>query len=375
MKLYRLTIVAFLSFVAAFSALFLYRYHFYEDFGNGFIVGDWLINYEDGGFKRRGLSGSIMFFLQDITGVELTKLVLFFQLTSFLIFLTAFVALLWNKKIDWLYISLIISPLTFMAYLNDYGYLGRKEFLLFMLFAIYLVAYRKRNLSKSIATIFLIVISIFTLLHELFFFYISYFILADILLSRRFSLKMSALYFCSALLPIIGIILLGHNINEGESINLITDRGFQIAQHNIFIESTSMNAVSQIKEHALQYILYLVVWLFGLIHFGYFIRKRIPEFKKQLFVFLPLAITLTIPMFILAVDWGRWIQIHFVLLLLLLTTLLPSKSDQSDSVLNRQSFIGPVILIGIMCFWGMKHVYTGFYPGGMLRYFYSLAFG
>jgi hypothetical protein len=40
-----------------------------------YTQGDWLINYQDGGFKRRGLSGSIMFFLQDISALRLQSIV------------------------------------------------------------------------------------------------------------------------------------------------------------------------------------------------------------------------------------------------------------------------------------------------------------
>jgi hypothetical protein len=33
-----------------------YRLWHFDHTGNGFILGDWFVNYQDGGFKRRGLT-------------------------------------------------------------------------------------------------------------------------------------------------------------------------------------------------------------------------------------------------------------------------------------------------------------------------------
>ncbi len=379
MNYYRLIIVGFLSVVAAYAAVFLYRYHFYEDFGNGFIVGDWLINYEDGGFKRRGLSGTIMFALQDITGLELSPLVLLFQLMSFFCFIGLFILILWNRKHDWLYLSLVLSPLTFLSYLNDYGYLGRKEFLLFLVFSIFLFYLQKGKLSKAGEFVIMTLIFTGTLFHELFFFYIPYFIIARYLLLNNFSKINSLIYLCTALIPVAAITIFGHQIDEGNSIAILQSRGFSIAEHNIYAESVIMDSIGQIREHSTQYLLYLVVWIAGLIHFGYFIKVRMPQHLKTFYSVLPLAFLFTVPMFILAVDWGRWIQIHFMLLLMLITVLIPTNTDQPRNSMSTQTISfkdSKYLLIVLLMFcWGMKHVYTGFYPGGTVRYLYSLAFG
>src|SRR6185436_17916032 len=105
--LYRSFLVFFFFCLAVFSAIFLYRFHFYPDFGNGFITGDWLINYEDGGFKRRGLSGTILFFIQDITHLKLTWIIYSIQLSLLILFLYNFLRLVWQKNISLFYITLV----------------------------------------------------------------------------------------------------------------------------------------------------------------------------------------------------------------------------------------------------------------------------
>ena len=69
---------------AVLAVVYLYTVFFtyiHNRNSEGYILGDWLINYQDGGFKRRGLSGSFFFLLQDFTGLSLNVLV--FLLSSF----------------------------------------------------------------------------------------------------------------------------------------------------------------------------------------------------------------------------------------------------------------------------------------------------
>uniref|UniRef100_A0AAU6WPZ0 Uncharacterized protein n=1 Tax=Chryseobacterium endophyticum TaxID=1854762 RepID=A0AAU6WPZ0_9FLAO len=47
-----------IAITAVYTLAFTYYYNFKDD---GYILADWLINYQDGGFKRRGLSGSFFF--------------------------------------------------------------------------------------------------------------------------------------------------------------------------------------------------------------------------------------------------------------------------------------------------------------------------
>ena len=95
-----------------------YKLWLFDSEGNGFILGDWLVNYQDGGFKRRGLSGSIFFWLQDITGISLTVLVYVTQMVLYLFFFIILFKFLRKKNISLLFFTLMISPLTFLFYLS-----------------------------------------------------------------------------------------------------------------------------------------------------------------------------------------------------------------------------------------------------------------
>lgn len=170
------------------SALFLWlAFHLNIHIKNthGFILGDWLVNYNDGGFKRRGLSGSILFTLQDITSYNLKSLVYCSQVFLYLLFFLLIGKLLYKKTISLLFFTLLLSPLTFMFFVNDVNIIGRKEVLVFLVFTFYLNLKNEKNFrvyKQYLVYIFLIV---GTLLHEIFIFYIPYFIIASILFDKK----------------------------------------------------------------------------------------------------------------------------------------------------------------------------------------------
>ncbi|MES1181342.1 MAG: hypothetical protein ABUL44_00960, partial [Flavobacterium sp.] len=115
---------------------------------NGWTLGDWLINYSDGGFKRRGLSGSMLFILEDITRLKLNVLIEIILVILYLVFFLMLAILLFRKKISLLFFSLIISPVTFLFYINDNAIIGRKEILVFTIFAVFLYQLTREKLTK-----------------------------------------------------------------------------------------------------------------------------------------------------------------------------------------------------------------------------------
>ena len=80
-----LKLVIFLIFFILFLWIGFHLYVFDKQ-AHGFILGDWLVNYHDGGFKRRGLSGSLFFIIQDITGIKLILLIYGAQMALYFTF-------------------------------------------------------------------------------------------------------------------------------------------------------------------------------------------------------------------------------------------------------------------------------------------------
>ncbi len=64
---------------------------------NGFAFADWLINYQDGGFKRRGLLGTVFVFLYDSFSIKLQYSVFVVQAIVYVLFFY-FLSLLFKLK-------------------------------------------------------------------------------------------------------------------------------------------------------------------------------------------------------------------------------------------------------------------------------------
>ncbi|MEG2509565.1 MAG: hypothetical protein RSA74_08945, partial [Chryseobacterium sp.] len=121
----RLLINVLIIATAVFALVFTFIHNQKSD---GYILGDWLINYQDGGFKRRGLSGSFFFLIQDFTGLKLNLVVYFFQVIIICGFFYTYFTLIQRKKPDLFYLSLLLSSIGFIGIFNCVDYVGKKEF-------------------------------------------------------------------------------------------------------------------------------------------------------------------------------------------------------------------------------------------------------
>ncbi|WP_346983373.1 hypothetical protein [Chryseobacterium sp. POE27] len=148
---------------AVYTLVFTWYYNFKDD---GYILADWLINYQDGGFKRRGLSGSFFFLLQDLTGLRLNYLVYFAQFLIISGFFLMYTKLIRYKVTDLLYLSLLLSPVGFVGLLNTVTYVGKKEFIVFLIFTWFVYLLNNDKLSKNKEYLFCIAIFTATFLHE-----------------------------------------------------------------------------------------------------------------------------------------------------------------------------------------------------------------
>jgi len=345
-----------------FSTLYIWiGFHLFNHIQNnhGFILGDWLVNYHDGGFKRRGLSGSLFFLMQDITGIDLKLLVYFTQMALYLLFFVLIGKIISKKKISLLLFSLILSPLTFLFYFNDTHITGRKEIILFIIFAYFLFLVKK-NKFKNL-NVFLICLSLLvaTLLHEIVIFYIPYFVIALYLNDQKTKLKTYALVVLSTLVPTLILFFLGGLTNEGESIAILSERGvyFSPEKSSIFDFSNALlSSLDKYRSAPIAYSSYAISLIIGIAHFWYYMKKEAQEKSKKL-----------IRLFLLAI---LWIQIHFVLLLLILVVNIPIKKEHKKVLwihqLKKKNIPLLIPLILFFFTWRVYHFRTGFNLDGFV---------
>lgn len=299
---------------AAYTLLFTYYYNLKDD---GYILADWLINYQDGGFKRRGLSGSFFFLLQDFTNLRLNYLVYFAQFSIISGFFLLFIKLIRYKFTDLLYLSLLLSPIGFVGLLNTVSYVGKKEFIVFLLFTWFVYLLDNEKLSKNKEYIFCATLCLATFFHEVVLFYVPYFAIALYLKTGEREFKRYIKYFLSVGIPALLILKFGKNINEGMSLKILAERGVHPKYGILY---WNINERDYIKQHLNEYLLYLVSLVLSIFHIGYYLKYL--NNRKVVSILLIGAFLFSFPLFYLAIDWGRWMYIHMMLMIVLFGLLL-----------------------------------------------------
>ena len=346
---------------------------------DGYALGDWLINYEDGGFKRRGLSGTIFISLSRLSGIYVGKIVFSFVLFLYLTFLILLIRTIRNIKIDFRLILFFLLPTVFFFPLNDFYAFGRKEIIFFNIFILFIDSYYKRDVYswKFILTLSFI-IAFATFLHELTVFYVPYIMLIYLffyLKEQKGSLFKISIIGASAFIPAFIIFTLGKDINEGNSWVIFKELGVaENVMNGIFdwpkegFGKGKVNALdfAKVKNYELYIISYLItlsVYIFTLF------RKKILELPVYKIIVLHFALVLlSLPLFFLTIDWGRWLNIHFMclafILILFYERINPFERISVRSILTHLfSFkYGIKFLIFIILVFGisMHHVELGF---------------
>lgn len=310
---------------------------------DGYILADWLINYEDGGFKRRGLSGSFFFIIQDVTGFSLNYIVYFFQFVIISLFFWCYTKLIRYKLTDLLYLSLLLSSIGFVGLLNTVTYVGKKEFIVFLLFTYFVYLLDHDKLSKYKEYLFCLLLFISTLLHEVTLFYIPYFAIALYVKNGKLEIKRYIKYFLAVIIPAAALIAFGKNVNEGMSLEILNKRGVH-PTYGIFY--WNIDERQYIKEHLNEYLLYFISLGISVFHVGYYLKYL--NGRKILYILLIGAFIFSFPLFYLAIDWGRWLYIHMMLIIILFAMML-KKGDSVYSyepiVINRKFFITMAIIL------------------------------
>lgn len=302
----------------------LYCMYQYDMSGHGYILGDWLTNFQDGGFKRRGLGGSFLFMLQDLTGVSLQMLVFFVQSLAYLVFLYFLLNLLKPQFVDAPLFLFIWSPVALLMFWNDPNVLGRKEVLLFALLPLYNHFLARGRVTPVVTAAFCLTLCVFTLLHEGLVFYLPYFMLLRRLhqRDRRLFAVEDFAFAASMAIPLAAIVLWSGEVENGSSIDILRARGVELHRNNVFTynhgKSDSDRLASSFFHTEIHYIW---AYLYGM----WLLYLSVPvALKRALMSGFLACFVFSLPFFFIAIDWGRYIMIHFILSLVVLLSMLSS---------------------------------------------------
>jgi len=304
----------------------------------------WLLNYE-GGIVRRGFTGTLLISLSHLLNFSLLELLKIYQSFLFITFITIFYFYIRKKNYKKFWLLLIMfSPVTFLVYLYDIFYIARQELLLFIAFLIYLNFIINNKLNCKTAFVLSIFASLSLLSHELFLFYISYFLTLHLLIYKKknnFFIKEFLVFLCLPILSAIIIFFYGVEFNGEIMCNKIIKAGIDksycssLSSHSYTsildsIKFTSAHAIGQ--NYLYVYVPVLIISLLPFLFFIHSLKNKNFNLKKFIFVFI-FNFIYSFPIFILVYDWGRYLYIHFTLLLIICIYYLPQRKDRTSHFL------------------------------------------
>lgn len=301
---------------------------------NGWMIGDWLLNYEHG-FIRRGLFGAIIVGLNQYLDFQINYFIFMGQCAIFLLFLVTFMLLLINKSIGFWYVIACLAPGFLLFNYYDGMSVGRKEILLYAVVAIWCLVLQKYKPSTLTIAVFATLLFALTLSHEMVLFFVPYFIVA---LWLSYPPKAKHDYMQIIALAVSPLLAIG----------LLFLLAYPISEHSMCATFLKLGAREDICQGIISYgtdASLQAVWLRlrqlelgGQLHFIALIPVIVAPFYLTIRVTPSLGVKVkkirstffglfcfTIPLFLVSVDWGRWLAIHITLFTIILAQHLPTK--------------------------------------------------
>jgi len=165
-------------------------------------------------------------------------------------------------------------------------------------------------------------------------------------------------YYLAVIFPVILIYFFGSKINNGTSISLLQSKGINCGEYGVFQYNESGNFINTYLRHIESYSLYIIPVIIGFIILNLYFKYYKINYKwKQILIILFLY---SLPLFYFANDWGRWINIHFTLITIILLTYF-----------SRKKVIFPpyfIYFIPLMLVWGYSILEKGFHFNTYLNY-------
>ena len=329
-------------------------------------ISEWLINYQ-GGFTRRGFIGEIIYQISNIISLSIREIILLFQISACFFYYYLIFNFFKKIKMNFIFIFAIFSPLFLVYPVAEVEVLARKEIFLFISFILIANIFSLKKNTNIHYFYFSSILTFCILIWEGIIFYIPYFIFI-ILIKNKFNYNkkfiiriiLSLIPFCLVLYFIINIRLTSQDIVT--MCNSVNECYGAMTYLNNDLHSNIGEVTSQFKIiYLIRYMLIFVVGFTALIiiiNYSHLITKNKNQNKKLLFLFV-LALIPSLFFYVIAQDWGRWINISYTLSLLTYFYCLKNNfiifqnpKIKNKSLRNKNVLI---ILFIIFCFgWNQK---------------------
>lgn len=327
---------------------------------HGYITGDWLINYTNG-LVRRGLLGEIAMQTRHWFGNSPVEAVLASKYFAYAILCGSIALIAIFKGIGFIEILLLISPWALMFDLNDPGGSGRKEILLFASFALFvLLQVFSKSPTKSIFKrwdfyYLFIVMAFLAFTHEGLIFFFPFFYL-PLYLKRGFNrsdfFTFLVPYLFSLLILLILFVFFKGNKDTADAI--CSSLNPWSVNGSLGCDAIHLLAGKHPKAHIGFIKSFTPLLLLTMIPLYCYGRWVVGLTKHHLLLSMVIVLILTIPLYGIAIDWGRWIHVSGLLFFLTFFSL-----KGSGSPVRKPSLIAVILALCLAVpytfYWRIPH--------------------
>ncbi len=312
---------------------------------SGWSIGDWVINYAEGP-TRRGLSGEVIFFIARVFDLKINWLIFTTQGVALILTVSLFLNVLRSKKLTFWYVVACFSPGFFLLFTYyDSMAVGRKEILLFLTFMLWVHLCNKNRLSTIKAIIFCGIYFCLTLTHESFFFYSPYFCAAA-WLGKCDTNKLSAISIpISSAVAAALTFAFFKTIDPNASCQQLLALGALPEVCAGVLSAGPQDAMLLTESYFHSFDLGSLFNLSGVFLLVltpvYLIIQTITIKKEQKYLWLTAIfclIVFSLPLFIFAIDWGRWISMHTTLSVMMLLLALDNRAERQNMPPSARPF-------------------------------------
>lgn len=279
-------------------------------------TGDWLINYS-AGFNRRGFIGQLILYLHKTFNLNPISIILKLREILYQIIFVGFFCIALKKRFGFVELILSASPWFFMFVINDELATGRKDILFLACLTIFVVfnlfTYRsiRSNLLSLINFIYLFFcLPLLILSHEGLFFFIQFFLLFLFLLNG-INKKDFIVFLFPFLISLVVFILCYLYKGNQDIATIICNSLIDIGLNSSLCEGPIQGLAGfGVEFHAMflpMFFLVLFLSFAPLLLYARFVFNSAKN--KEVFFLSALSLIPIIPLFFVAADWGRWINI------------------------------------------------------------------
>tara|TARA_Y100000768_G_scaffold369518_1_gene334507 strand:- start:247 stop:1452 length:1206 start_codon:yes stop_codon:yes gene_type:complete len=360
-----------------FSYFFLFVKH---QVGNDSTISEWFINYE-GGFTKRGLIGQIAIEMARFFETNLRWMI--FLLQSFIcsIYFFLLYQFLKNLKFERITILSIFTPIFILYPVAEIEVLARKEIIIFVGFLIYLFIPRQSNF-KFISFILFTVLGI--LIWEPLIFFFPIILILELIENNIKRINLGFFKIILGFIPsliIASIIIFNplsaeeHKIMSSVLSNEFNERCYMSCELLKSKSTIAQQFEAQFGKYSFEVLLryFLIIFigfypLFALLNNSVLINKNLLFFRffKKPINLIYLSLLPVIVLFAMGYDWGRWVNVTYVILILTYFHLFSKKylklnyKKLSSNIIYKIKGKLFIIFFILFCFgWNPKTVMLG----------------